>query len=116
MLSPCTAAIPMPRPASLCRHGAGNASIAATSTIVASTPLHPASIDTANPFAVERNTLPADTTLLSNSVTVQADTRASAVVQGTANQSCAQGVSSRPNRIASSTTNDAKKRNIGGEY
>ena len=53
-------------------HGAGNASIAASSTIVASTPLQPASIETANPLAVLRRTLPVATTSGSNSVTSHA--------------------------------------------
>jgi hypothetical protein len=39
-------------------HGAGNASTAASSTIVASTPLQPASIDTAKPLVLLRSTLP----------------------------------------------------------
>ena len=54
------------------RHGAGNATIAATSTIVASMPLQPASIETAKPFAVLRITLPIAATLGSITVTSHA--------------------------------------------
>ena len=62
MLSPCTATTPTARPISRRFHGAGNARIAATRTIVASTPLQPDSIDTAKPFAVLCSTLPVATT------------------------------------------------------
>ena len=61
-MRPCTATMPAASPSSRCFHGAGNARIAATSTIVASTPLQPASIDTAKPLAVLCSTLPVATT------------------------------------------------------
>jgi hypothetical protein len=68
---------------SRCFHGAGNARIAATRTIVASTPLHPDSIDTANPFTVLFRTLPVAITFGSKNVTSRALTAASVLVHGT---------------------------------
>jgi hypothetical protein len=50
-------------------HGAGKASIAAISTIVASTPLQPASIDTAKPLVVLCRILPITSTLGSKPLT-----------------------------------------------
>src|SRR5689334_1226226 len=113
MLSPCTATMPAARPSSLRGHEAGKASIAASSTSVASTPLQPASIDTAKPLPVERSTLPAASTPGSKSVTRPADTCASAFVHGTTNHCWTGGVSSSPNSTPSSTRNRMKKRIIG---
>ncbi len=114
--SACTATIPIASPMNLCFHGAGNASIAASSTSVASTPLHPASIDTAKPLVELRITLPVAITLASNSVTSDVEIAASAFVQGTTNHACTQGVSSRPNSTASSTRNSMKKRAMAQFY
>ena len=50
---------------------------------MASTPLQPASIDTAKPLVVLRITLPLATTLASNSVTIDVEIAASALVHGT---------------------------------
>src|SRR5947208_8407467 len=112
MFKPCTATTPAVTPTSLCFQGDGNASIAATRTIVASTPLQPASIDTANPLVVERKILPAAVTPGSNPVTNMAETCASAPVHGSTNQRCTHGVSSSPNSSASKATNQMKKRII----
>ena len=108
--------MPAARPTSLFLHGAGNASIAASSTIVASTPLQPASIDTAKPFVVLRSTLPAATTLGSISVTIHALIAASALVHGTTKYCCAHGVSSAPKSTACSTTKMMKKRSTRRFY
>ena len=75
--------MPIASPTSRCRHGAGNATIAAHSTRVASTPLQPASIDTAKPLDTLRITLPLAITLASNSVTMEVEIAASAFVHGT---------------------------------
>ena len=73
--------------------------------MVASTPLHPDSIDTANPFAVLCSTLPAASTFGSKNVTRRALSAASVLVHGTTKYSCAQGVSSAPNNTAWRTRN-----------
>src|SRR5437899_4709891 len=109
MLSPCTATMPAASPTSFFCHGAGNASIAAASTSVASTPLQPASIETAKPWVL-RSTLPVAVTPGSATVTSQALTAASMSVQGTTKYRCATGVSSRPKSTASIATNVTKKR------
>src|SRR5689334_3117839 len=110
MLSPCTATMPAARPSALRDHDAGNASIAARSTSVASTPLQPASIETAKLLADERSTLPFDVTLGSNQVTRPAETRASVSVHGSTNQRCAGGVSSSPNSSPRSSRKTTKNR------
>src|SRR5436853_3470888 len=113
MLRPCTATTPMASPASLRFHGAGNARIAATSTIVASTPLHPASIETAKPLLVLCRTFPWDRTCGSNSLTMPALIAANVFVHGTTNQDCTQGVSSSPNSVACRPRNQRKKLTMG---
>ena len=94
----------------MCFHGAGNARIAASSTIVASTPLHPASIDTAKPLFAELMTLPLACTLPSKRVTSDVEIVASLAVQSSTNHCCAHGVSSRPNSTPSSNRKTTKKR------
>src|SRR5215471_16905339 len=113
MLSPCTATIPAARPMSLRFHDAGKASIAAIRTIVASTPLQPASIDTANPLAVFCRTFPCETTCGSNTLTMPAEMAARVSVHGTTNHFCAHGVSSRPKRPACIIRNQMKNRTMG---
>src|SRR5439155_14426694 len=113
MFSPWTAAMPMESPRSLRFHGAGNARIAATSTIVASTPLHPASIDTAKPLVPLCSSFPSANTPGSKTLTIPALMAASVSVHGTTNHRCAHGVSSTPNRSASRTRKPRKKRTIG---
>src|SRR5215471_15219210 len=112
MLRACTATIPAASPTSFLCQDAGKASIAATRTMVASTPLQPASMETANPFAL-CNTLPCASTCGSNHLTRPALIAASVSVHGTTNQVCAHGVSSRPNRTACRTRNPRKKRTTG---
>jgi hypothetical protein len=77
---------------------------------VASTPLQPASIDTAKPLAVLRMMRPVDTTSWSNSVTRLVAMCAIATVQGSTNHACASGVSSRPNSTPCRTMKRTKKR------
>src|SRR5215467_11597891 len=113
MLSPCTATIPAARPMSLRFHDAGKASIAAIRTIVASTPLQPASIDTANPLAVFCRTFPCETTCGSNTLTMPAEMAARVSVHGTTNHFCAHGVSSRPKSPACIIRNQMKNRIMG---
>src|SRR5215467_1937876 len=110
MLRPWTATIPTARPISRLFHGAGKARIAATRTIVASTPLQPDSIDTAKPFALLCSTLPVATTPGSNSVTSPALAAAIVLVHGTTKCSWTQGVSSAPKSTACSTRKVTKKR------
>src|SRR5215471_10611824 len=112
MLRACTATIPAASPTSFLCQDAGKASIAATRTMVASTPLQPASMVTANPFAL-CNTLPCASTCGSNHLTRPALSAASVSVHGTTNQVCAHGVSSRPNRTACRTSKPRKKRTTG---
>src|SRR5665213_1598544 len=116
MLRPCTASVPASRPSSLFFQGAGYASIAASSTIVASTPLQPASMDTAKPFDVLRMMRPVATTSWSNSVTSHVEICASVTVHGATNHSCAHGVNSRPNSVACSTRKRMKKRSTPRFY
>src|SRR6266571_7339665 len=113
MFRPWTAMMPMASPTSLRFHGAGNARIADTSTIVASTPLHPASIDTAKPLLLLCSSLPSAITPGSKSWMISALIAASVSVHGTTNQRCAHGVSSVPNRTTCRTRNPRKKRTIG---
>ena len=79
---PCTAIKPSANPHAFCGHVDGNASIAATSTSVASTPLQPASMLTAKPLALLRSTLPIASALLSKIATSCAQKCANPVVQG----------------------------------
>src|SRR5262245_47152704 len=108
--------MPMTMPTMRCRHGAGNARMAASSTSVASTPLQPASIDTAKPLVALRITLPLAITLGSNSVTIDVEIAASAFVHGTTKYSWAHGVSSSANSTASRRMNTRKKRAMARFY
>src|SRR5690348_833471 len=96
--------MPTTMPRKRCGHGAANASIAATSTSVASTPLHPASIDTANGVAEELITLPLVAIVASNTRISAADADATASVHGVTSHACAGGVNSMANETTSSTT------------
>src|SRR5450631_3993682 len=116
MLRPCTATMPATKPISWCFHDAGKARIAATRTIVASTPLQPASIETAKPLLTLCSTLPCASTSESNILTIPADMAARRFVHGTTNHSCAHGVSSRPKSPACSTRNRMKKRIIRRDF
>src|SRR5450432_418623 len=116
MLRPCTATMPAANPISLCFHDAGKASIAATRTSVASTPLQPASIDTAKPLPALCNTLPCASTCESKILTMPAEMAARLFVHGTTNHACAQGVSSRPKNPACSARNRMKKRIISRDF
>src|SRR5512135_1249832 len=111
-LSPCTATVPIAMPVRRWRQVAGKATIAATSTRVASTPLQPASIDTANaPFAALM-TLPLVRTPGSNVWISAVATRATASVQGATTAACAHGVNSSPKSTASSRTKVTKNRGM----
>src|SRR6476620_501398 len=112
--STCTVATPTPMPARRWGHGAGKASIAATSTSVASTPLQPASMATANGLAFEPMTLP-DVVIDASNVRISAhDTRATVYVHGVTTKACAHGVSSSPNASASSSTKTVRNRGMAG--
>src|SRR5262249_14431803 len=86
---------------------------ASARTMDGSTPLQRASMETANPLCALCNTLPCASTCGSNHLTRPALIAASVSVQGTTNQVCAQGVSSRPNRTACRTRKPRKKRTTG---
>jgi hypothetical protein len=73
-------------------------------------------METANPFAALRNTLPLAVTPGSKTVTSHALIAASASVQGTTKYFCATGVSSKPNSTASIATKVMKKRSTARFY
>src|SRR6185312_9829745 len=110
-----TATTPTTMPRSRCAHGAGNARIAATSTSVASTPLQPASIDTANGLVDDAITLPCVVIVASNVRISPADADATASVHGVTKCACANGVSSNANASASRTTNTTRKRRMAAD-
>src|SRR6185437_7889176 len=83
--------------------GAGNASIAAARTSVASTPLQPDSIETANGLADEPITFPRVVIVASNARISAADVEATASVHGVTTCACANGVNSQANDSASRT-------------
>src|SRR5258706_11509344 len=112
MLSSCTASTPPARPARRCFHGAGYARIAASRTIIASRPLHPERIVTANPFACEYSVAPTTATAGSKARATHVATCATASVHGPTTHTCAGGVSCAANRARTIPAKTSAKRAI----
>ncbi len=92
---------------SFSRQEAGKASTPAINTMDASTPLHPASIDTAKPLTESRNMRPVLMTVSSNGRMIDAETHASPAVKGWIRLACT-GLS---NSSVNNTSRQAKKMN-----
>jgi hypothetical protein len=102
-------------PSSLDFHVAGKASMAAVRTIPASTPLQPASMETAKPLAESQIIFPWDATSSSQSCISEALSRAIPVVKGgIPTASCAQGVNSAVKRTKTGQGN--RKRSASCQF